>query len=179
MVLAEPGVIDAWGAVTRCADEAGLTAYNVGDLCRDAVHRNTEWGERFQAHLRAGELVPDALLVRFVAEALDRSRERWMLFGFPRTVGQAESLAALGHAPGRVIRIALDEARAHRDWRLAARQGELGQLLADHRLRTAPVTAFYQDSTPVHELRRPDSIEELVAGLRALVPPATGPAAPN
>lgn len=101
-VIAEPGVFDAWGAVTLLGEAMGLQAYNVGDLCRAAVHGDTVWGQRFASHMRAGEQVPDEVLAEFVGEMLARSPGGWVLFGYPRTVCHADLLDEHSHAPDTV-----------------------------------------------------------------------------
>jgi adenylate kinase len=43
-------------------------------------------------YLDAGELVPDAVTIRIVMDAIDRGSGGFVLDGFPRTRGQAEAL---------------------------------------------------------------------------------------
>jgi adenylate kinase family enzyme len=168
-VIAEPGVFDAWGAVTLFAEAVGLQTYNVGDLCRAAVQDGAEWGRRFMAHVRAGEQVPDGVLAEFVADTLARSRGCWVLFNHPGTVRHAELLAEHGHAPDTVIEVRFDEDRIDQDWRLAERREEFCQILTEHRLRMAPVNAFYRTSDAFNVVRQSASPEELAADLRAIV----------
>lgn len=167
-VIAEPGVFDAWGAAMLLAEAMGLPAYNVGDLCRAAVHGGTAWGRRFASHMQAGELVPDEVLAEFVAETLARSPGCWVLFGYPRTVRHAELLAEHGRAPDTVVQVMLDKDRIDRDWRLAAKRQQFPQILAEHRLRMAPLQAFYQASDVFHVLQQPASVEKLAANLLTL-----------
>lgn len=67
-----------------------------GDILRDAIDRNTPVGAQAKAYMDRGELVPDELLVRVMAERLRREdcRRGFILDGFPRTLAQAEALAA-------------------------------------------------------------------------------------
>ncbi|MDI6097492.1 nucleoside monophosphate kinase [Actinoplanes sp. NEAU-A12] len=168
-VITEPGVFDAWAAVRLLGEAMGLHAYNVGDLCRTAVQGGTAWGQRFANHMQAGELVPDEVLAEFVADTLARSPGRWVLFGYPRTVRHAELLAEHGHPPEIVIQALLDERRIGQDWRLAAKRDQFPQILAEHRLRVAPVQAFYRSSEAFHALHQSGSVEDLAAGLQAIV----------
>ncbi|WP_326560008.1 nucleoside monophosphate kinase [Micromonospora sp. NBC_01796] len=168
-VLPEPGVIDAWAAAMLCSEALALRAYNVGDLCRAAVQNRTAWGERFARHMLAGELVPDEVMAEFVADTLARSPGRWTLFGYPRTIRQAELLTEHGHAPDTVIQLILDEDRIDQDRRLAARREQLPQILAEYRQRTAPVSALYLASDALHVLQKSASIEDLAADMQTIV----------
>ncbi|MET8835142.1 nucleoside monophosphate kinase [Micromonospora sp. NPDC004540] len=162
-------MLDAWGAAMLLGEAMGLQAYNVGNLCRAAVQGGSEWGQRFASHMQAGELVPDEVLAEFVADTLARSPGCWVLFGYPRTIRHAELLAEHGHVPDTVIEVMLDEDRIDQDWRLAARREQFPQMLAEHRLRAAPVRGFYHASDAFHVLQQYASLEELAANLRAIV----------
>ncbi|MDA8392807.1 MAG: adenylate kinase [Actinomycetota bacterium] len=69
-----------------------------GDMFRAAVKSGTEAGRLVKRYLDAGELVPDVIVMRVVADRLDQDDTKargFVLDGFPRTVHQAEALAAL------------------------------------------------------------------------------------
>lgn len=168
-VLAEPGVVDGWGAATSLAAALAVDAHNVGDLARAAVQQSSAWGRRFEEHLRAGNPVPGHEIVEFVTHTLAASRGGWVLFNFPRTVGEAELLAEQGHSPGTVVEIRLDERNLESDWRLAERQQHYRLALAEHRTKMAPVQAFYRRTGAYHVLPQPPSFERLAADLHATV----------
>ncbi len=68
---------------------------STGDMLRAAVREGTELGNMAKAIIDAGGLVSDDIMIGIVAERLevDDARDRgYILDGFPRTVGQAESL---------------------------------------------------------------------------------------
>ena len=54
--------------------------------------QGTELGRLAQGYLDSGELVPDEIVVEMVVRALDEATDGFILDGFPRTTGQAESL---------------------------------------------------------------------------------------
>ena len=68
-----------------------------GDLLRAAVRSGTELGLKAKRFMDKGELVPDALVLGLIGERLDSAdaRDGFILDGFPRTVAQAETLAAM------------------------------------------------------------------------------------
>ncbi len=71
---------------------------STGDMFRGAVRSRSELGQQVKAYMDAGDLIPDSLVVRMVAERLthpDTASRGFVLDGFPRTVIQAETLAAL------------------------------------------------------------------------------------
>jgi adenylate kinase len=76
---------------------------STGDLFRAAISNETALGKQVKAILAAGDLVPDEVTIAMVQERLlegDTDRG-YILDGFPRTIGQAESLdefADIDHA---------------------------------------------------------------------------------
>ena len=84
----------------RLRDGFSLRHISTGDLLRDAVARKTPLGKKVESIMAAGELVSDEIVLELIREAIaatkaDRSRKGWLLDGFPRTVGQAQSLDGL------------------------------------------------------------------------------------
>jgi adenylate kinase len=75
----------------------GLLHLSTGDMLRGAAMKDSELGERVRAKMNAGQLVPDELICRIVAERLtsDGIARGVVLDGFPRTLGQARFLFAL------------------------------------------------------------------------------------
>ena len=93
VLLGPPGVgKGTQGALL--AEERRWRRIVTGDLLRSATRDGTELGEKARSFMEAGELVPDALIVAMVKEALeDLPADQEVVFdGFPRTVPQAESL---------------------------------------------------------------------------------------
>jgi adenylate kinase len=68
-----------------------------GDLLRAAVRAGSELGLKAKRFMDKGDLVPDALVLDLIGERLDSpdARDGFILDGFPRTVAQAETLAAM------------------------------------------------------------------------------------
>lgn len=78
----------------RLAAELGLAHLATGDILRDAVRRQTALGRQAEAYMKAGELVPDKLLIDLVRGRLENgaAESGFILDGFPRTIPQAEAL---------------------------------------------------------------------------------------
>jgi adenylate kinase len=78
----------------RLARELGIPHLSTGDLLRAAVAAKTPLGLAAEAHIRAGRLVPDPLVLEILGErvARDDARAGFLLDGFPRNLAQAEAL---------------------------------------------------------------------------------------
>jgi len=65
-----------------------------GDMLRESIRTGDELGQKAAAHVEAGRLVPDALMISLVRQRLQREdcRAGFLLDGFPRTLPQAEAL---------------------------------------------------------------------------------------
>jgi adenylate kinase len=85
------------GTISKMAAERlGIPQISTGDMFRAAVKEKTELGLKVQSILAAGGLVPDELTIAIVKERLSWPDVRlsYILDGFPRTIPQAEALAA-------------------------------------------------------------------------------------
>ena len=85
------------GTQARLLEErVGLPQISTGDMFREMKRAETPRGERLRDIMSSGALVPDDLTIRLVEERTgqDDCRNGYILDGFPRTVGQAEALAA-------------------------------------------------------------------------------------
>lgn len=95
MFLGPPGAGKGTQAERLKAD-LSLTHLATGDLLRDEVKRGTPLGLEAKRAMDAGELVPDAVVVGMIRERLvGDTASNYLLDGFPRTIGQAESLDAM------------------------------------------------------------------------------------
>jgi adenylate kinase len=70
---------------------------STGDILREAVAQKTELGQKAEAFMIAGELVPDDLILGLIRERLvtEDALRGWLLDGFPRNVDQAAFLETL------------------------------------------------------------------------------------
>lgn len=74
-----------------------IAKISTGDLLRTAVRNKTSLGLEAKGHMDQGGLVPDSVVIGLVKEKLtELSKSKgFILDGFPRTVPQAEALAAV------------------------------------------------------------------------------------
>jgi adenylate kinase len=74
------------------AKRHGLQRIVTGDILRTAVRNDTALGREARRFMDAGELVPDALILEMLREALADAGSGFIMDGFPRTLDQARSL---------------------------------------------------------------------------------------
>ena len=93
----------------RLREDFRLPFISTGDMLRTNVKQGTELGMAAKAHMDAGGLVPDDLIVAMAAERLDEddTQDGFILDGFPRTTAQAEALEQQLDSEGRRITAAL------------------------------------------------------------------------
>lgn len=72
----------------------GLVQLSTGDMLREAVASGGELGRQAKTVMDAGQLMPDELVIRMIAERIDKPdcAGGFILDGFPRTTRQAEAL---------------------------------------------------------------------------------------
>ncbi len=75
----------------------GSVQISTGDILRGAVQAGTELGKQAEAFMKAGDLVPDDLIMGIMEQRLQEPdcANGFLLDGFPRTIPQAEALEVL------------------------------------------------------------------------------------
>ena len=79
----------------RLVEDFELPYYSTGNILREAVEEASELGKEAKEYMDRGDLVPDELICKVIAERFDSGEadDGFLLDGFPRTIGQAEMLA--------------------------------------------------------------------------------------
>jgi adenylate kinase len=93
----------------RLREDFRLPFISTGEMLRTNVKQGTELGRAAKAHMDAGGLVPDDLIVAMAAQRLDEddTQDGFILDGFPRTTAQAEALEEQLESEGRRITAAV------------------------------------------------------------------------
>ena len=75
----------------------GSVQISTGDILRGAVQAGSELGKKAEAFMKAGDLVPDELIMGIMETRLQEPdcAKGFLLDGFPRTIPQAEALKEL------------------------------------------------------------------------------------
>ena len=114
ILLGPPGAGKGTQA-SRLVEERGMVQLSTGDMLRAEKHAGTPLGERIRAVMDAGELVSDEIVNELIDGKLaGLAPGQGVIFdGYPRTLGQAQSLDGLLAGRGRkldfVIELEVDE----------------------------------------------------------------------
>lgn len=166
------------------AQKQGIPAISTGEMLRAAVASGSPLGARVEAVMARGELVDDELMAEVVGERLaqDDARDGFLLDGYPRTLGQAETLhrilAAQGVALDDVVLIDAPEdvlvARALGRGRADDREEVVRERLRVYRRKTAPLVEFYRREGCLREVDGDQTIAEVGAAVVAALGLAGG-----
>jgi adenylate kinase len=147
----------------RLVERHGIPQLSTGDMLRAAVANGTEVGRRAKAIMDAGQLVSDDVVNQIVSDRIDEPdcRKGFILDGFPRTVAQAEALAAMlsdkGQKLDAVIELKVNESAliermkkrvadtiaAGGTVRADDNAESFAKRLEEYRQKTAPLSAHY------------------------------------
>lgn len=98
----------------RLVDARQMVQLSTGDMLREAKTSGTDMGRRVAEVMERGALVTDDIVIGLIAEKLDKGAPGGFIFdGFPRTLKQADALAALlsdrGMTLDAVIELVVDD----------------------------------------------------------------------
>jgi adenylate kinase len=93
----------------RLVEDFDLPYYATGDILRAAVKEDSELGKEARQYMDSGDLVPDDVICKVIMERIDSAEaaDGFLLDGFPRTIGQAETLEEALQRRGRRLTAAL------------------------------------------------------------------------
>lgn len=96
MILVGPPGAGKGTQAQRLVDRFHIPHISSGDMLREAVKEGTELGKQADGFMKAGQLVPDDVVIGMILERIARAdcAPGFMLDGFPRTLPQAEALEA-------------------------------------------------------------------------------------
>ncbi|KAF6767630.1 Adenylate kinase, active site lid domain protein [Kalmanozyma brasiliensis GHG001] len=94
---------------TRLLKEYSFSVLSAGDVLRSHISRRTEIGQRADAVIKQGGLMPDAVMMDLIgSEVKTLADSDWLLDGFPRTLGQAEMLDSMLEQSGKALRLVIN-----------------------------------------------------------------------
>lgn len=172
------------GKGTQCARLAqhfDVPHLSTGDMLREAVEAQTKAGRLAKKYMTSGQLVPDPVIIDLIGERLDCSdcAVGYLLDGFPRTVGQAESLddyiRDAGQPLDHVLELQVDVEELI--GRLLGRGREddteeiIRQRLITFREQTEPVTDYYQQQDILRRIDGNATPEEVFQRIMSAMAP--------
>ena len=94
MILVGPPGAGKGTQAAFLVDTFQITHISSGDMLRAAVAEGTQLGQQADGYMKAGQLVPDELVIAMIIERIAKPdcAKGFMLDGFPRTRPQAEAL---------------------------------------------------------------------------------------
>ena len=160
--------------------EYGVPHIATGDMLRTAIAEGTELGRRADPLVKAGELVPDDLMIGLIRDRLarDNTRNGFVLDGFPRTAVQAEALDAMLEEIDRSLTVVFEfqlpeEVAIERLRRRAAEEGREDDTEEAIRTRlrlyhdqTEPLIEYYRTRGIIVGIPADRSVEEVFAEIQ-------------
>ena len=175
----------------RLADRYGVPHLSSGELLRAHVRAGTELGRVVQDAMSRGDLIPDDLVIRMIADEVlsPDGTGGFVLDGFPRTVPQATAAYDLARQRGItlhavvLLEIPYDELikrlvnRGEEDGRTDDNVDTIRHRIDVYQERTLPLVDYYQGRDILLRVDASGTIDEVTAGINAaleLIPPEAG-----
>ncbi len=94
----------------KLAEKYKIPHVSTGDILRDNLKRQTALGLEAKTYMDRGELVPDEVLIGIIKDRLAQPDcdSGCLLDGYPRTIPQAEALAAILNELGKTLDVVLN-----------------------------------------------------------------------
>jgi len=177
------------------AKRRGLIQLSTGDMLREAVKAGTPVGREAKAIMEAGGLVPDAVVIKIIADRIEHAdcANGFILDGFPRTLKQAaaldELLAGQGKKLDAVIELKVDngilESRIENRARETAAAGgtpraddnadALRKRLMAYYRETAPLIGYYFAKGKLHSVDGMAPITEVAGSVDGVLSALAAP----
>ena len=153
----------------------GLHHISTGDILRKEIKKQTELGIIADEYIKAGQLIPDELIINILAEVLDAhpKAKGYIFDGFPRTIAQGEALDRLLIERNTSIIAVLNLEVAEKDLlnRLIKRGIESGRSddnpdviqnrLEVYKKQTEPLKVYYKKKGKLFNIKGNNSIESV------------------
>ena len=157
------------------SEQIGVPSISTGEMLRDAVRAGSDLGQQVEAIMASGKLVDDQTMEAVVRQRLrqDDCRSGFVLDGYPRTLGQVDSLdSILGEsqiALDAVVHISVEESELVRRALARKRQDDreevIRQRLDVYRHQTQPLIDCYRQRELLVEVDGNQSIEGVAASI--------------
>jgi adenylate kinase len=156
-------------------EKFGIPQISTGDMLRAAVREGTPLGLEAKKVMEAGQLVSDQIILGLIKERIlhDDCQNGFLLDGFPRTIAQADGLAAMGVNIDHVLEIAVDDEEIVR--RLSGRRVHPSSGRTYHLVFNPPRNENLDDETGEPLVQRKDDNEETIRNRLAVYHEQTKP----
>jgi adenylate kinase len=153
----------------------GLHHISTGEILRQEIKNQTELGIIAETYMKEGQLIPDELIIRSIADILDTNPQAkgYIFDGFPRTIAQGEALDKLLRERNTsiiaVLSLNVDEKELL--FRLVKRGKEYGRedddiAVVQNRLdvyhtQTEPLKEYYKKKGKLFKIKGKQSVEDV------------------
>ena len=166
-------------------EKFGLIHLSTGDILRGEIKEGTELGTYAKTIMDRGDLVPDEVMVKMVANKIDQNKgaNGFLFDGYPRTIPQAEALdKMLGEKATSIsatvsIEVSETELR-NRMLKRAAEEGRsddneiaFSNRLNKFRAETYPVADFYKTQKKLHSVDGLRTVQDIFERIHSLLQP--------
>ena len=144
------------------ADQYNIPQISTGDMLRDSIKEGSKLGVEVKNIVATGSLVPDDIIIALVKNRLTAKdcRDGFLFDGFPRTIPQAEAIAAADISIEFVIEIAVSDEEIVS--RLSGRRVHQGSGRTYHLIHNPPERPGKDDPTGEELIQRDDDREDTV-----------------
>ncbi len=174
ILLGPPGAGKGTQA-TFLGEKLKIPHISTGEILRQAIAQKTSVGIKAQAHIEAGELVPDHLIMALIRERLAKQDARvgWILDGFPRNLSQAQALEhilqILGNSYPFVVNFNVDTESLIKRMLQRGRQDDnentIRRRLEVYQEQTSPLINFYRKRRCLININGSLSVMEVTCSL--------------
>jgi len=165
------------------AEKYGLEHLSTGDLLRAEQKTQSKLGKRISSYTDQGNLVPDELIIKMLANVLDTKKNSsgYIFDGFPRTTAQAKALKVMLAERDIEVSIMIDLEVAEEELidRLLKRGVTSGRSddnyetiqkrIQVYHTKTAPVLDFYKKEGLATEIKGTGSLQEIFNRITAAI----------
>lgn len=168
----------------QLVDTRNMVQLSTGDMLRAARTSGTEMGKIVADVMDRGELVTDEIVIGLIREKLQEGSEGGFIFdGFPRTLAQADALAALLEENGasldavialevddevlvqRVVNRAKEAIAAGKEARADDNEDSMRTRLMEYYKKTSPLIGYYHAKGALKAINGLASIDEVQTNL--------------
>jgi adenylate kinase len=153
----------------------GLFHISTGDILRQEIKKQSELGIIAEEYIKTGQLVPDELIIKMLAEVIDSNPKAkgYIFDGFPRTIAQGKALDQLLSEKdtniAAVLNLFVEEAelliRLLKRGEASGRTDDNAEIIQNrlevYRNQTEPLKEYYKKKGKLFKIKGQNSIEDV------------------
>jgi adenylate kinase len=167
----------------KIAEKYNLAHISTGDIFRRNIRENTPLGIKVKEIMEKGDLVPDAVLVEILEDALNLAKgvDGFVFDGFPRTLRQASDLDMImqkrNDRVSMVVALEVNDneiigrllKRAEIEGRKDDTKEVIGNRIQVYNSQTQPLIHYYREKGLFHSVNGIGSVDEIFNSICRLI----------